>query len=80
MDACGLGVATPSPPAGERPRAPFIDLSSGYVRRAPEVFPQQGSRDPWRVHQSYLRDRWLIGRGDVRRGMRFTPARQSAAA
>src|SRR3546814_12714059 len=33
----------------------FLDLSSGYVQRAVDRFPKQGSRMPWQVHQSYLR-------------------------
>jgi hypothetical protein len=41
------------PSIGEEP---FIDLSSGYVKRAIEKFPKQGSRAPWRLHQNYARD------------------------
>jgi len=36
--------------------APFIGLTSGYVQRAVELFPKQGSRFPWQVHQSYVKD------------------------
>jgi monooxygenase len=35
---------------------PLLGLSSGYVLRSAHKFPRQGSRFPWRVHQSYLRD------------------------
>ena len=35
---------------------PLLGLTSGYVLRAAERFPKQGSRLPWRVHQSYLAD------------------------
>jgi hypothetical protein len=35
---------------------PLIDLSSGYVQRSAAQLPRQGSRKPWRVYQSYLRD------------------------
>lgn len=37
-------------------RAPLLDLTSGYVQRASDRFPSQGRTDPWRMHQSYLRD------------------------
>lgn len=40
------------------PPRPFVELQSGYVRRALHRLPQQGSRGPWRVRQSYLLD-WL---------------------
>jgi hypothetical protein len=33
--------------------APFIDLTSGYITRAIEQFPRQGSNDPWRRDQNY---------------------------
>lgn len=35
---------------------PFLDLSSGYVRRAAHLMPRQGRASPWRMYQSYLRD------------------------
>jgi cation diffusion facilitator CzcD-associated flavoprotein CzcO len=35
---------------------PLLGLTSGYVMRASHRFPKQGSRFPWQVHQSYLRD------------------------
>jgi monooxygenase len=36
--------------------APLLGLSSGYIQRSADRFPKQGSKAPWRVHQSYLRD------------------------
>jgi cation diffusion facilitator CzcD-associated flavoprotein CzcO len=35
---------------------PFIDFNSGYVLRAVDKFPKQGSRRPWRLHQNYALD------------------------
>jgi monooxygenase len=35
---------------------PLLGLNSGYMLRAKDRLPQQGSRYPWRVHQNYLRD------------------------
>jgi monooxygenase len=53
--------------------APFIDLTSGYVRRSIDAFPKQGSKLPWRLHQNYARDVVLLGRGRVDDGvMEFT--------
>jgi cation diffusion facilitator CzcD-associated flavoprotein CzcO len=37
-------------------RSPLLGLTSGYVQRSADRFPKQGSKAPWRVHQSYLRD------------------------
>ncbi len=37
--------------------APFIEnFSSGYMKRALESWPRQGSQAPWRVNQNYFRD------------------------
>jgi cation diffusion facilitator CzcD-associated flavoprotein CzcO len=36
--------------------SPLLGLSSGYVQRSADRFPKQGSKFPWQVHQSYLRD------------------------
>ena len=35
---------------------PFIDFNSGYVLRALDRFPKQGSKRPWRLHQNYALD------------------------
>jgi cation diffusion facilitator CzcD-associated flavoprotein CzcO len=35
---------------------PIMTLKSGYIERSKHLLPKQGSRLPWQVHQSYLRD------------------------
>jgi cation diffusion facilitator CzcD-associated flavoprotein CzcO len=35
---------------------PLLALTSGYVQRSAHRFPRQGSKFPWQVYQSYLRD------------------------
>jgi hypothetical protein len=35
---------------------PLLGLTSGYITRAADRFPKQGSKFPWQVHQSYVRD------------------------
>jgi cation diffusion facilitator CzcD-associated flavoprotein CzcO len=69
MDAHGVAIATPRIPAG--PTQPLLTLTSGYVRRAAPDLPRQGARDPWRIHQDYLRERRLLLRGPVTEGMDF---------
>jgi len=36
---------------------PMLNLRSGYIRRAVDQFPKQGTRAPWRLHQNYLLDK-----------------------
>lgn len=35
---------------------PLLDLNAGYVQRALDILPQQGSGGPWKVHQNYFKD------------------------
>lgn len=44
-------------------------LSSGYVQRAAERLPAQGTRSPWRVEQDYLYDVNILRYGDVEDGV-----------
>jgi cation diffusion facilitator CzcD-associated flavoprotein CzcO len=60
LDARGLRQATPLAPDPALPTEPFIDFSSGYVTRAVADLPKQGATTPWRLHQNYLRDTWLL--------------------
>jgi len=53
-------------------RIPFLDLASGYVDRAIDQFPKQGSKAPWRLHQNYLLDILNLRAGSVDdRAMKF---------
>jgi monooxygenase len=70
LDKHGYASATPRARPGNR--RPLLDLSSGYVRRALELFPQQGDRAPWIVRQNYLLDVLTSPRADLRRDMTFT--------
>jgi cation diffusion facilitator CzcD-associated flavoprotein CzcO len=70
MDRHGWAVAVPKTPGGRG--RPLLDLSSGYVQRALDRFPRQGDRDPWLIHQNYLRDALMSPRADVTRDMTFT--------
>ena len=35
---------------------PMMGLTSGYMQRARDTMPRQGSRTPWKMHQNYLHD------------------------
>ncbi|MBK8262431.1 MAG: hypothetical protein IPK80_14005 [Nannocystis sp.] len=45
--------------------APFMDLSSGYIQRAVGRLPRQGSKPPWRLRQSYVRELLELRRSKV---------------
>jgi monooxygenase len=44
---------------------PFMDFASGYVQRSLHLLPKQGSREPWRLRQNYLRDVLTLRRGAI---------------
>ena len=56
LHSTGLRQCTPVNGDGTVVPRPLLDLTSGYVQRSADRFPKQGSRFPWQVHQSYLRD------------------------
>ena len=61
---------------------PWLDFSSGYVRRAMDRFPKQGTRAPWKLHQNYAMDLMSLRYAKLEDGvMRFSnPERVKAAA
>jgi cation diffusion facilitator CzcD-associated flavoprotein CzcO len=69
MRATGTRQATPRFREQNVGEAPFLDLTSGYVQRSIHLFPKQGSKVPWRLHQNYARDLLLLGRGSVEDGV-----------
>lgn len=56
MDARGYTVATPRNHDHEMEREPFINMNSGYIKRALSSLPQQGSKKPWKLYQNYFKD------------------------
>ena len=59
-------VPVRDPSVGE---VPLMDFTSGYVLRALDQLPHQGDREPWRLRQSYLRDRRTIRRAPLEDGV-----------
>jgi monooxygenase len=64
MDAHGYRTATPVADAG-MPAAPFTAFGAGYIVRALDRLPRQGTRPPWRIAPTYNDDVKLLRRGRV---------------
>jgi cation diffusion facilitator CzcD-associated flavoprotein CzcO len=60
MDERGYGQCTPRNAGRVAGSIPFLELSSGYVRRGVDLFPRQGSGDPWYRPLNYYHDRKLV--------------------
>jgi monooxygenase len=81
MVQCGYDTCTPVAPDPSQPRTPIIDLQSGYVLRAIDRLPKQGSRLPWRLHQNYFKDIRLFRRAPLAdEGIRFSRAASDSPA
>jgi hypothetical protein len=76
MDAHGYASCTPRNHDPSITPEPFIDFNSGYVLRAIDKFPKQGSKTPWRLHQNYARDTVALKFGELEDGvMEFARSR-----
>ncbi len=56
MQENGFEIATPRLNDPTVVPEPAIDFTSGYVKRALDTLPKQGSKHPWRLHQNYIKD------------------------
>ncbi len=73
MDANGYRYCAPEVTDPSLATLPMIDFSSGYVQRAIDGFPKQGSKEPWRLRQNYPLDVRTIRYGSIDDGaMRFS--------
>ena len=78
MDAHQYDTCTPRKRDASIAEEPAIDFSSGYIQRALEVLPKQGSKRPWRLHQNYALDLLEFRFAAVEDGtMEFTRARKT---
>jgi cation diffusion facilitator CzcD-associated flavoprotein CzcO len=82
MDEHGYRQVVAPHPGPSVEAVPFIDFTSGYIMRAIDKFPKQGSRAPWRLHQNYARDILALRYGALEDGALIfsAPEPQSGAA
>jgi cation diffusion facilitator CzcD-associated flavoprotein CzcO len=69
----GTEIAVPAREPGIE-EVPFLDFSSGYVQRARDILPKQGSKKPWKLYQNYALDMFSLKFASVEDGViRFLP-------
>ncbi len=56
MDRSKYEVCTPRFDPAKFKTEPLLDFNSGYVLRALDKLPKQGSKHPWKVYQNYIKD------------------------
>ena len=80
MSAKGYAQATPRRTDPTVTELPWLDFSSGYVQRAVDKFPRQGSKRPWRLYQNYALDIVTLKFGKVKdEAMEFSRKPQASA-
>jgi cation diffusion facilitator CzcD-associated flavoprotein CzcO len=73
MERHGYDICTPRANDPSVEPEPVLDFTSGYVQRALDTLPRQGSKTPWRLHQNYVKDLSMLRYGRVDDGtMEFT--------
>lgn len=60
MDAKHYATCTPRFDSNEFTSEPLLDFDAGYVLRAFDSLPKQGSKAPWKVYQNYIRDLYSL--------------------
>jgi len=55
MEREGYAVVTPRRDPSQD-EAPVLDLDAGYIQRAIDRLPAQGTERPWRLRQNYVLD------------------------
>jgi monooxygenase len=81
MDRRGYVACTPRRRDPSVTPEPLIDFSSGYVQRAIDQFPRQGSQKPWKLYQNYVKDLLSLRFGSLGDGaLEFERRHESAKA
>lgn len=92
MDRTGQDVVTPRGGEAFLSTQPFVEMTSGYLKRGVAQFPKQGSDGPWRTSNNVLLDTFKFrfapledghlelrrSRKNKKRGLRGEVARKSA--
>ncbi len=81
MDKRGYVACTPRLRDPTIKPEPLVDFSSGYIQRAIDQFPRQGSKKPWKLYQNYVLDLVSLRFGSVNDGaLEFARRRASVKA
>ena len=72
MKKRGVRIARPHNADPALVAEPFVDFSSGYIQRAADRLPKQGSRKPWKLNQNYALDVMALKFGSVDDAMLFS--------
>lgn len=66
MDEHGYVQCTPRRQDAKITAVPVVNFTSGYVQRAIDSLPHQGSKRPWKLYQNYILDLFSLKLGSVK--------------
>ncbi len=80
MDQHGYSTVVPIVDNPMIEKRPMLDFPAGYIIRAIEEFPQQGTSGPWTVEMNFKADHARLRKGPVEdAALRFGTAKPVAA-
>ena len=80
MDRHGYSTVVPVVDNPMIEKRPMLDFPAGYIIRAIEEFPQQGTSGPWTVEMNFKADHARLRKGPVEdAALRFGTAKPVAA-
>jgi monooxygenase len=68
MDKKGFKVCTPVFDEKQFQSQRLLDFDAGYILRGQDILPKQGSKKPWKVYENYIKDFYLIKKGNLNDG------------
>ncbi len=76
MDSRGYTAVEPVVDDPDMGRRPMLDFAAGYITRAMDTFPQQGTSGPWTIEMDYWADHARLRKGPVEDpALRFSTAK-----
>lgn len=65
MDKVGASKCVPINKDDQIDTSPFVDMDSGYLKRAMHKMPKQGNKAPWRIYMNYALDLPVLRFGKI---------------
>jgi hypothetical protein len=69
MERHGYRICCPTNKDPQLEVEPYMSLSAGYIQRALDKFPLQGSHAPWKLYQNYIKDIFALRFGRLADGV-----------
>ena len=80
MDQHGYSTVVPVVDGSGLEKRPMLDFPAGYISRAIDQFPQQGTSGPWTIEMDYWADHARLRKGPVEdAALRFSSAARTTA-